>query len=183
MLKPSNYDSVAASLAFDPLELGGHVCVIKKVEETASKAGKPMLKVAIDIALGDPQAGYFAAKFANDTRTDRKWPCIAYVVTEDAEGGASRSLAQFVTSVEESNPGLKFPWDNVSLLAGKKIGGVFGQEEYMNQKGKLRKATKLFWFRSADKVKDAEVPEVKKYKPQPLKDPGWGSISNDDIPF
>ena len=183
MQKPKGFDAVAASLMYEPLELGGHVCIIKNAEEDVSKTGRPMLKVAIDIATGDPQAGYFAARFANDTRENRRWPCVAYVVTVDDKGDCSRSLAGFVTSVEESNPGFQFPWDNVVFLKGKRIGGVFGQEEYMAKDGKIKKATKLFWFRSADKVKDAPVPDVKKYKPQPTRDPGWASISNDDIPF
>ena len=33
MLKPNNYDKVAASLTFEPLTLGGHACIIKGVEE------------------------------------------------------------------------------------------------------------------------------------------------------
>ena len=104
MRKPNNFDSVAASLAFEPLTLGGHACIIKGVEETTSKAGRPMLKVAIDMAEEDPQAGYYADKFASDDRPNKKWPCVSYVVTEDKDGGCSRQLAGFVTSIEESNP-------------------------------------------------------------------------------
>lgn len=185
MLKPKSFDTVAASLSFTPLELGGHVCVIKSVQEATSKSGKPMLKMALDIADGEPQAGYFKEKFANDTRENRKWPCITYVVTEDKDGNASRNLASFVTSVEASNPGFVFPWDNVELLRDKRVGGVFGLEEYMGTDGKVHKATKLFWFRSADKVHEAPVPKTKEYKAaqSSAKPAGWADISNDDIPF
>ena len=185
MRKPNNYDSVAASLSFEPLALGGHPCIIKGVEEAKSKAGRDMLKVALDIAPDDPQAGYYAEKFANDDRENKKWPCIAYIVTEDKDGNCSRNLAQFVTSVEESNPGFQFPWDRLDLLKGKKVGGVFGQEEYMNDKGEIKKATKLFWFRNVAKVKDAPVPKLKEYKgaQSPAKPAGWADISAADIPF
>ena len=186
MQKPKNYDSVAASLTFEPLALGGHVCIIKGVEEAKSKAGKDMLKVALDIAEGDPQAGYYADKFANDDRPNKKWPCISYVVLEDKDGNCSRQLAGFVTSVEESNPGFTFPWDQVGYLKGKKVGGVFGQEEYMNDKGEKKKATKLSWFCSADRAKDAKVPKLKELKAattSPSAVGGWADISNDDIPF
>ena len=128
MRKPNNYDSVAASLTFEPLALGGHPCIIKGVEETKSKTGKDMLKVALDIAAPDPQAGYYQEKFAADDRPNKRWPCVTYVVLEDKDGNASRNLAQFVTSVEESNSGFQFPWDNVQFLKDKKVGGVFGQE-------------------------------------------------------
>jgi len=185
MRKPNNYDNVAASLNFEPLALGGHPCIIKGVEETKSRAGKDMLKVALDIAAPDPQAGYFAEKFASDDRPEKKWPCVTYVVTEDKDGNASRNLAQFVTSVEESNSGFQFPWDNVALLKGKRVGGVFGQEEYKNSKGEIKKSTKLFWFRSVDKAKDAAVPKLKELKAgtSPAKPAGWADISADDIPF
>lgn len=186
MLKPKNFDSVAASLVFEPLTLGGHVCVIKGVEETKSKTGKDMLKIALDIAEGDPQAGYYADKFKADDRPDKKWPCVTYVVLEDKDGNASRQLAGFVTSVEESNPGFQFPWDNVGYLKGKKVGGVFGQEEYMNDKGEKKKATKLMWFCGADRAKDAKVPKLKELKAattSPSTMGKWPNIDNDDIPF
>lgn len=183
MLKPKSFDTVAASLSFTPLELGGHVCVIKNVQETKSKAGKPMLLVALDIADGEPQAGYFREKFSSDTRENKKWPCLSYVVTEDKDGNASRTLAQFVTSVEASNPGFTFPWDNVDMLRDKRVGGVFGLEEYKGSDGNIHKATKLFWFRSADKVHDAPVPKTKEYKPAPTSPSGWADISASDIPF
>lgn len=187
MRKPNNYDSVAASLTFEPLALGGHPCVIKGVEETKSaKSGKDMLKIALDIGGDDPQAGYYAEKFKNDDRENKKWPCISYIVTEDKDGNASRNLAQFVTSVEESNPGFQFPWDRPELLKGKQVGGVFGQEEYKNDKGEIKKATKLFWFRDVAKVKDAPVPKLKEYKPQITSGArvnSFADISADDIPF
>lgn len=187
MLKPKNYDSVAASLAFEPLALGGHPCIIKGVEEATSKAGRPMLKVALDIGGDDPQAGYYAEKFANDDRENKKWPCISYVATEDKDGNCSRNLAQFVTSVEESNPGFPFPWDRLDMLKGKRVGGVFGQEEYKNDKGEIKKATKLFWFRDVAKVKDAPVPKLKEYKPASRVSASqvnsFADISADDIPF
>ena len=184
MLKPKSFDDVAASLAFEPLALGGHVCVIKGVDETTTKTtGKPMLKVALDIADGDQQAGYYLERFKNDDRAEKKWPCISYIVTEDKDGNASRGLARFVTSIESSNPGFVFPWDNVELLRNKRVGGVFGQEEYMAQDGKVKKATKLMWFCSADKAKDAPVPKLKEYKPNPMRDAGFSSISTYGIPF
>ena len=186
MLKPRNYDAVAASLTFEPLTLGGHTCIIKGVEEAKSKAGKDMLKIALDIAGEDPQAGYYADRFASDDRPNKKWPCVSYVVLEDKDGNCSRQLAGFVTSVEESNPGFTFPWDQVAYLKGKKVGGVFGQEEYMNDKGEKKKATKLFWFCSADRAKDAKVPKLKELKaattsPSPVG--GLADIDKDDIPF
>lgn len=186
MRKPSGFDQAAASLNYEPLALGGHVCIIKGVEETVSKTGKDMYKIALDIAPGDPQAGYYQKKFENDTREDRKWPCVTYVVITDDEGKCSRNCASWVTSVEESNPGFAFPWDNAAYLKGKRVGVVFGQEEYKGSDGNIHKSTKPFWFRSADKVADAPVPKLKEYKPQITSGArvnSFADISADDIPF
>ena len=107
------------------------------------------------------------------------------MVTEDKDGGCSRQLAGFVTSIEESNPNFKFPWDNPGYLKGKRVGGVFGQEEYKNDKGKIKKATKLFWFCSLARAADAKAPKLKEYKAaqSTANTTDWKSISNDDIPF
>ena len=186
MLKPKDYDRVAASLTFEPLALGGHACIIKGVEaDFAKPLSRRELKVAIDIAGEDPQAGYYQERFDNDDRANKKWPCIAYIVTEDKDGNCSRSLAGFVTSVEESNPGFSFPWDDTKFLKGKKVGGVFGQEEYMNDKGEKKKATKLFWFCSVDRAKDAKVPKLKELKAatSTANTTNWQNINADDIPF
>ena len=50
MHKPNNYDNTQAAGDFVPLEPGGHIMVIKKVEETTSKTGKDMLKISLDTA-------------------------------------------------------------------------------------------------------------------------------------
>ena len=186
MQKPNNFDNVAASLAYEPLKLGGHPCIIKGVEETKTKTtGKDMLKVALDIADGDEQAGYYQAKYDVDARDNRKWPCVSYIVTEDKDGNCSRNLAGFVTSIEESNSGFKFPWDKTSLLKGKKVGCVFGQEEYMNDKGEIKKSTKPFYFCSVERAKTAAVPKLKEYKAArtPANPTAWNDITADDIPF
>lgn len=186
MLKPKDFDRVTASLAFEPLALGGHTCVIKHAEEAKSQSsGRDMLRVYLDIGGDDPQAGYYQDKFDNDDRNPKRWPCIAFVMTTDKDGVCSRQLAGFVRSVQESNPGFKMDFDHVELLKGKLVGGVFGQEEYKNDKGEIKKATKLFWFRDVAKVKDAPVPKLKELKAgtSPAKPAGWADISAADIPF
>ena len=185
MQKPNGFDQAAASLNYEPLTLGGHVCVIKGAEEAKSKTGKDMYKIALDITGNDPQAGYYQKKFDNDTRENRRWPCVSYVVITDSEGNCTRNCASFVTSVEESNPGFSFPWDNAAYLKGKRVGVVFGEEEYKNDKGEIKRATKPFWFRSADKVMDAPVPKLKEYKAaiSPARPGAWADFSVDDIPF
>ena len=74
MQKPNNYENTQAQGEFTPVELGGHKLIIKQVNETASKNGKPMIVVLFDFAQDDIQPGYFTEQFKNDIRPDKKWP-------------------------------------------------------------------------------------------------------------
>ena len=70
-------------------------------------------------------------------------------------------LKAFITAYENSN-GCQFDWDkDWEQLKGKKIGIIFGQEEYTSQDGTTKLATKLNQFRSIDKVDNVKIPKVK----------------------
>jgi hypothetical protein len=71
-------------------------------------------------------------------------------------------LKAFITSVENSNNGFSYDWNKeVDQLKGKKVGLVFGLEEYTNSDGETKTIAKLNQFRSIDKVMDAKIPKVK----------------------
>lgn len=163
MQKPNNYDNTQAQGDFTPVELGGHKLVIKQVNETTSKKGKPMIVVLFDFASDDSQPGYFTKQFKDDIRPDKKWPNQAtqYILTEDDNGDCSRSFKTFITCVEHSNSGFATQWGDAfeKQFKNKKIGGVFGpQMDYYD--GREREKRVLRWFISTDKVKEAQVPEM-----------------------
>lgn len=162
--KPSNYDEVQVNLDFERLELGGHKGIIKSVEEyTSTISGNTSLKVTVDTDSTDKQPGYFQKQYNNDTRSDKKWSTGAtkYVSLKEDEN-CVKMLKSFITSVENSNPGFTYDWNkDVDQLKGKKVGLVFGLEEYQNQEGKLKTATKLNQFRSLDKVDHVSIPKVR----------------------
>lgn len=168
MQKPSNYDETQAQGEFVPVELGGHILVIKQVEEMKSRTGKNMLKISFDFADGDVQPGYFAKMFRDDIRPDKKWPFggTTYMLTEDNDGNCSRQLKTFTTSVEKSNPGFEINWGDkfAECFKNKLVGGVFGivEDEY---DGKITRKRPLRWLRSVDGVLDAEIPEEKLLAP------------------
>ena len=170
MQKPNNYEKVQAAGEFTPLELGGHILVIKQVEEMTSKTGKPMLKVSFDTADNDKQPHYFADKFRNDIRPDKKWPNdgTTYIVCHDADRNCSKSLKGFTTSAEKSNPGFVIPWNDTfgPSFKGKMIGGVFGivHDAY---NGKEVTKRQFRWFRSIDGINEVEIPadiETEEYR-------------------
>ena len=162
--KPSNYDNVEVmEFDFTPIELGAHKGIIMKAEEyTSPQSGKTSLRVSADTSKDDKQPEYFAEQYKNDTRIDRKWSnsAIKYVPIGEEESQV-KMLKAFITAYENSN-NCQFDWNkDWDQLKGKKIGIVFGQEEYTSQDGTTKLATKLNQFRSIDKVDNAQIPKVK----------------------
>ena len=162
--KPSNYDNVEV-MEFDhtPIELGGHKGIIMKAEEyTSPQSGKTSLKVSVDTAKDDKQPEYFKEQYKNDVRIDRKWSnsAIKYVPIGEEENQV-KMLKAFITAYENSN-NCQFDWNkDWEQLTGKKIGLVFGMEEYESQDGSLKTNNKLREFRSIDKVENIKIPKVK----------------------
>ena len=162
--KPMNYDTTELSdFEFTPLALGGHKLIIKTAEEYMSiTSGNTSLKITVDTGKEDKQPAYFLDQYSNDTRPDKKWSngATKYVSLGETENSI-KSLKGFITAVENSNPNFKYDWDkDVSQLAGKRVGGIFGVEEYINNEGKIKLTTKLTQFRSVDKVDEAKIPKV-----------------------
>mgnify|MGYP003289861215 CR=1 FL=1 len=164
LIKPSNYDEIQVNQEFERLELGGHKGVIKSVEEyTSAISGNTSLKIEIDTAADDKQPGYFQKQFDENTNMDKKWSTggTKYVSLKQDEN-CIKMLKAFITSVENSNNGFVYDWNKeVDQLKGKKVGLVFGLEEYQNDKGETKTATKLTQFRSIDKVDNAKIPNVR----------------------
>ena len=162
--KPSNWDADEV-MEFDhtPIELGGHKGIIMKAEEyTSPQSGKTSLKVSVDTAKDDKQPEYFTEQYKNDNRIDKRWPnsAIKYISLGEEENQV-KMLKSFITAYENSN-GCQFDWNkDWEQLKGKKIGLVFGQEEYISQDGTTKLATKLNQFRSIDKVDNVQIPKVK----------------------
>ena len=162
--KPSNWDTVEV-MEFDytPREVGGHKGIIMKAEEyTSPQSGKTSLKVSVDTAKDDKQPEYFKEQYKNDNRIDKRWSnsAIKYISLGEEENQV-KMLKSFITAYENSN-GCQFDWSkDWEQLKGKKIGLVFGMEEYENQDGTLKTNNKLREFRSIDKVDNVKIPKIK----------------------
>ena len=147
---------------FETLELGGHEVVIKKAELYRSDfSGNTSLKVEIDIAGDDKQAGFYQKQYDENTNADKKWPngAVRYLSLKKESLAYTKG---FITALEKSNNNFKFDtskgWEQ---LKGLKCAGVFGWEEYEKQDGTTGIATKLTQFRSLDKLNDIKIPSVK----------------------
>lgn len=140
---------------FKGLPIGAYECVIKDARLNHNEeTGKNTLKISIDIASGEYK-DYFLKAYETDTRVDRKWNnnAIRYLAYE---GDNVSYFKGFITTIENSNVGYTWDWDETKLK-GKKVCGVFQYEEYEKQDGTRGIKVRLSKFRSLDKLKDIEV--------------------------
>lgn len=161
--KVNNYD-------YERLTLGGHICKILEVsiekfvmKETGKEFEQLVLK--IDIEEPDEQAGFYQRKYAEDAKRDAlntKWKGYfrVSIPEDDSSEGIKTAFKTFTTSVENSNPGYKWNWEE-NTLVGKLFGGVFGYEEFVTQDGRTLTMTKCRFARGTEKVLEAKIPKVK----------------------
>lgn len=163
MEKPKNWDSVQANTGdYESLKLGGHEVIIKNAYEYKGMTGNTSLRVEVDIDGNDEQKGFYQKQFDNNTNSDKKWPSASTKYISLKEDDTCVAMFKgFTTCVENSNPGYTWNFDEKTLI-GKKLCGVYGLEEYQDNEGKTKTATKLVQFRSLDKLNTIKIPKVKK---------------------
>ena len=162
MKKPSNFETVQAPGEFNPIKAGGYSCKIMQVEEMQSKSGLDMLKISIDVADGEYK-DYYAKLYKADTRQEKKWGGVLYLVVDESTEYGTKNLKGFTTSVEKSNAGFSIVWGDkfCTTLKGKSIGCLFRKEQYINTMNETKWITKPFQFRSVEGALSADVPEDK----------------------
>ncbi len=152
-------DAPAYTGEFETLPAGKYICQIVQVNVTQDQKGREQMVILFDIADGEHK-GYYDRMFQGAKRNDAsqaKWKGIFRQLTQ---GNSLPFFKGVITSIEKSNPGYKWNWEEKSLVR-KKFGGIFGREEFIASDGKKRMATKCVQIRSVDGLKDAEVPEDK----------------------
>ena len=161
--KPKAYDEINIIEEYEKISLGGHKGIIMKAEEyTSPQSGKTSLKVSVDTAKDDKQPEYFKEQYKNDNRIDKRWSNSAIkFISLGEEENQVKMLKAFITAYENSN-NCQFDWNkDWEQLKGKKIGIIFGQEEFISQDGTTKLATKLREFRSIGKIDNIKIPKVK----------------------
>ena len=157
MKKIENWNEIEAKGMddFRGLPIGAYECVIMDARVNHNEqSGKDTFKVSVDIASGEFK-DYFRKMYENDTRIDRKWNnnAIRYLAYK---GDNVAFFKGFIKTIENSNIGYVWDWDETKLK-GKKVCGVFQYEEYEKQDGTKGIKVRLSKFRSLDKLKDIEV--------------------------
>jgi hypothetical protein len=186
MEKLKGYDEAQAITGeYEKLNAGGYICKIKSAKEEKSKTGKRMLVIALDILEGDKK-DFFKKRFDEDTRAEKKWPAGA-IYRQMLEGEkAAGFLKGLITSIEASNEGFKWDWDE-KKLANLKCGAIFGEEEYEKLDGSVGTSTKVKFIRTVKSIEEGnfKIPEIKKLpqKGEAFEDFVNSVTSDDDLTF
>lgn len=167
MEKLNGYDEAQAITGeYEKLEAGGYICkIINAKEETSKSSGKKMLVLAIDIVEGEHK-DFYKKRYDEDMKTadatnPAKWKGVYYQMLEGEK--AAGFLKGLMTSLETSNLGFKWNWDEKKLI-GLKFGGIFGEEEYEKMDGSIGISTKIKFIRTVEAIKNGKfkIPEIKK---------------------
>lgn len=188
--KPKDYDNVRIGEA-RILPAGGYICKILKAEETESRTGKSMIKVAFDITDGD-FAGYFRERFdawkaGAEDPANVKWPFngTKWILLYNNDGETNRDFKSFCTALEDSGTEVwKKDMLDAAGLKDAKVGIIFRREEseYMNER---RWRTMPCGFRSVKTIQEGtfNIPEDKPLPAQSNEIEDSFSALEDDIPF
>lgn len=160
---------------------GGYAAKITRVEDVEEKE---YLKIEWEFVEGE-----FKGVNRETFTAFGFWPMSFARSYKDS---ALRFFKGFKTAVENSNPGYTFRNDPQSLV-GKFIGVVLGEEEYISNKGEVKKRVSVMDIRSGKAIRegDFKIPELKRIDPSKLQNnsaytaPTFAPIDEDDgeLPF
>lgn len=166
MIIPNNWNEIEPVEAgeFKNLVPGAYICKIMDVREYKSEqSGNISLKVCVDICEGEYR-DFFQKQYDNNTLSERKWPSGATRYLSLREDQMTY-LKGFITAVENTSKkqlkvqaGKELDYEQ---FKGLKVVGVFGYEEWKNDKNEIKLAIKLTSFRSLDKINEISDPKVK----------------------
>lgn len=140
---------------FETLPRGGYVLRILDAIVKENRIGQ-YIEIQADIAEGEYK-GYFKRHYDDQRLTPKHWRGTYFLnVPNDngteSDGWSKRSFKTFVTSLERSNPGYHFDWDETSFK-GLLIGGLFNEREYLKEDGTIGSVINLARVCSVDSIR------------------------------
>ena len=193
----SDYNEVKTGTDYKRLPKGGYIMLIRDAYTTQTSKGKDAVIVEADIAEGDYR-GFFTDRHNADTRAEKEWPfqgrMVLTIPTDDGSKGDNylkTLLKRFTTALEESNPGYVFDWDEKKFI-GKRIGAVYGLEEYKDKKsGDYKMSARWSFVCSVQDIKTGnfQIPKDKTISQAPTAYAGsmdfmkMSDSDKDELPF
>jgi hypothetical protein len=175
-MKPiANFEEVKASgEGFEKLGPGGYVIEIQECDDYEDKQ---YLYALYDIAEGD-----FKGKFSDAFFSDKEYAHNLYLSYKDSAAGMFKN---FTDSVEKSNPGYAWDW-NEAGLKGKLVGIILREEEYTGNDGIVKTRLTKASFKPATDIRSGnfKVPGLKTlYGGTAYTTPAPAADTYSDVPF
>ena len=171
------------------LPAGGYICKILKAWCETTPNGSEQLVLALEIADGN-YAGFFKKQY--ETRKannpNAAWGCIFKQFTLGIDGQTNPFFKGMLKSIEESNAGYKWNWQEATL-ANRMIGMIFREEEFIAQDGSIKTTVRPAFARSVERIRNGvDVPEIKRLNnvqtnATPLQNAGFTEVNDSDLPF
>lgn len=172
------------------LPKGGYVIKIQDCSEmTGNKNGRDYtyLSFAFDVAEGE-YTDHFKGVWQNSTDENKKWRGVHNVfIPQEGDQYYEDNLNRFKTmiaNIEESNPGYHWDW-NEKQLAGKYVGIIYREKEFLTNDGEMIIITEPCGFRSVQTIRDGKykVPGVKKLKDAATKPQSYTAAPEEKLPW
>lgn len=153
-----DYATTKGYTDYEALPKGGYVLKIMGAEVCENSRGQ-YIKIGCDVAEGE-YASFFEKAYRADQREDKKWSCnyLLSIPTDDGskeDAWTKRRFKTFTESLEDSNSGYHFDWDE-QKFKGKLIGGLFNIREYEKYDGSIGSATNLAQVTTVQKIRDGK---------------------------
>lgn len=153
----NDYNETKAYGEFQILPKDGYVLKIMGAEVCENSNGQ-YVKFSCDIAEGEYK-DFYANEYRAQQKEDKKWHCnyLLNVPKDDGteqDGWTKRRFKTVIESIEDSNPGYHFDWDE-KKFKGKLIGGLFNEREY-EANGQVRKAVNLAQLVSVENIRSGK---------------------------
>lgn len=187
---PKGWDRTQAfDGSFEQMTPGGHICRIIGARVETNDYGNERLVLALDVQEGSTHDGFYSRKFKSNQaeNASAKWPCTFYQHTLTANGEANPFFKGLIKCVEESNPGYKWGWQEMTLK-DKLIGVIFREEEFEAQDGSIKTTVRPAFIRSVARIRDGvDVPEIKRLNGSKggaaAVKTGFTQVQDDELPF
>lgn len=185
----SGFKAEKAAGAREILPAGGYVCEIKNAKVEEYSGGLSTLILAIDVVEGQ-YAGFFKKDFDQNTREDKKWRGTYRINLPKDDGSemdawTKRTFGNFIWSVQESNPGYTWDWEE-KKLKGKKLGVIYRNREW-EMSGNTGWTTEAAGSASAEDIRSGSFRPLKdkplKNRPVPQATAEEAVDDESDLPF
>jgi len=163
----NDYENIRASSVARALPSGGYVGKVMGTKIGTYSDGRECLIISLDITEGE-YIGYYAERYRNDPEETRRWKGNFRLTIPSDDGSErdskdKRSFKTAMVSIEESNPGYHWDWNELGLK-GKTVGFLVRQKEW-SFNGSTGWAPEIYKLIAAD---DARQGNFKKIADKPI---------------